>query len=41
MSLKKRKKTCPLINVAIPADRNVLQKEAGKKLKYESLGREI
>jgi hypothetical protein len=30
-------KTCTLIDVAIPADRNVVQKEAEKKLKYESL----
>ena len=27
--------------MAIPADRNVLQKAAGKKLKYKSLGIEI
>jgi hypothetical protein len=27
--------------VAIPADRNSVQKEAEKKLKYKSLGREI
>jgi hypothetical protein len=27
--------------VAIPADRNVMQKEAENKLKYESLGIEI
>jgi hypothetical protein len=27
--------------VAIPADRNVVQKEAEKKLKYNSLGTEI
>jgi hypothetical protein len=27
--------------VAIPADRNVVQKEAEKKLKYKSLGIEI
>jgi hypothetical protein len=27
--------------VAIPVDRNVMQKEAEKKLKYESLGVEI
>ena len=33
----KREKTCTLIDVAIPADRNVVQKEAGKKLKYGSL----
>jgi hypothetical protein len=33
----KKEKTCVLIDVAIPADRNVTQKEAEKKLKYESL----
>jgi hypothetical protein len=30
-------KTCVLIDVAIPADRNVTRKEAGEKLKYKSL----
>jgi hypothetical protein len=30
-----------LTDVAIPADRNVVQKEAEKKLKYNSLGIEI
>ena len=34
-------KTCTLIDVAIPADRNVVRKEAEKKLKYKSLGIEI
>ena len=34
----KKEKTC---NVAIPADRNVVQKEAEKKLKYKSLCTEI
>jgi len=29
--------TCTLIDVAIPADRTVVQKEAEKKLKYKSL----
>jgi hypothetical protein len=29
----KKEKTCTLIDVAIPADRNVVQKEAEKKLK--------
>jgi len=28
---------CTLIDVAIPADRNVVQKEAEKKVKYKSL----
>ena len=32
----KKVKTCTLIDVAIPADRNVVQKEAEKKLKYKS-----
>ena len=36
-----KEKTCTLIDVAIPADRNVVQKEAGKKLKYKSLCIEI
>ena len=40
--IKNRKeKTCTLIHVSIPADRNVVQKEADKKLKYKSLGIEI
>ena len=38
---KKKDKTCALIDVAIPADRNVVQKEAEKKLKCKSLGVEI
>jgi len=37
----KKEKTCTLIDVAIPADRNVVQKEAEKKLKYNSLCIEI
>jgi hypothetical protein len=32
---------CTLIDVAIPADRNVIQKQAEKKLKYNSLGMQI
>ena len=32
-----KEKTCALIDVAIPADRNAVQKEAEKKLKYKSL----
>ena len=40
--IKNRKeKTCTLIDVAIPADRNVVQKEAENKLKYKSLCIEI
>ena len=37
----KKEKTCTLIDVAIPADRSVVQKEAEKKLKHKSLGIEI
>ena len=37
----KKEKICTLIDVAIPADRNVVQKEAEKKLKYMSLCTEI
>jgi len=37
----KKEKTCTLIDVAVPADRNVVQKEAEKKLKYKSLCVEI
>jgi len=40
--IKNRKeKTSTLIDVAIPADRNVVQKEAEKKLKYKILCIEI
>jgi len=37
----KKEKTCTLIDVAKPADRNAVQKEAEKKLKYKSLCTEI
>ena len=37
----KKEKTCALVDVAIPADRNVVQNEAEKKLKYKSLCIEI
>jgi hypothetical protein len=37
----KKVKTCILIDVAIPVDRNATQKEAEKKLKYKSLCIEI
>jgi len=37
----KKEKIFTLIDVAIPADRNVVQKEAEKKLKYRSLCMEI
>ena len=33
----KKEKTCTLMDVAIPVDRNVVQKEAEKKLNYKSL----
>ena len=36
-----KEKTCTLIDVAKPADRNAVQKEAEKKLKYKSLCIEI
>jgi hypothetical protein len=39
--IKKQEKTCTLIDVAIPADRNVVQKLAEKKLEYKSLCIEI
>jgi len=32
-----KEKTCTLIDVATPANRNVVQKEAENKLKYKSL----
>jgi len=32
----KKEKTCTLIDVAIPADRNVMLKEAEKRQKYKS-----
>jgi len=34
---KEKKKTCILIDVAIPADRNAVRNEADKKLKHTSL----
>ena len=37
----KKEKTCTLIDEAIPADRNVVQMEAEKNLKYKSLCIEI
>jgi hypothetical protein len=33
----KKEKKCLHIDVVIPADRNVIQKDAEKKLKYNSL----
>jgi hypothetical protein len=37
----KKDKTCLLIAVAIPSDKNVIQKEAEKKLQYKNLSMEI
>jgi hypothetical protein len=37
----KKVKTCMLVNVAIPTDRNVTPKEAEKKIKHKSLWIEI
>jgi hypothetical protein len=37
----KKGKTCLLIDVAIPSDKNVIQKEAEKKLKYKNRSIEI
>jgi hypothetical protein len=37
----KKDKICLLIDVAIPSDKNVIQKEAEKKLKYTNLSIEI
>jgi hypothetical protein len=37
----KKGKTCLLIDVAIPSDKNIIQKEAEKKLKYKHLTIEI
>jgi hypothetical protein len=38
---RERENTCKLTDVSIPADRNVVQREAEKKLKYKNLGTEI
>ena len=32
----KKEKTCTLVDVAVPSDRNAVQNEAEKKLKYKS-----
>jgi hypothetical protein len=37
----KKDKSCLLIDVTIPLDKNVIQKEAEKKLKYKNLSIEI
>jgi hypothetical protein len=39
--IKNKKKTCLLIDLSIPADRNVTQREAEKKLKWKNLCVEI
>jgi hypothetical protein len=38
ISKTKEEKTCTLIDLAVPADRNVVQKKAEKKVQYKSLG---
>jgi hypothetical protein len=37
----KEARTCLLSDVAMPSDRNAIQKEAEKKLKYKNLSTEI
>jgi len=37
----KKEKTCIVRDVALPADRNVMQKEAERKIKYKSLCTEV
>jgi hypothetical protein len=39
--VKNKEKNCLLIDVAIPSDKNVIQKEAENKLKYKNLRIEI
>jgi hypothetical protein len=39
--VKNKDRPCLLIDVAIPSDRNVIQKETEKKLKYKNLSIEI
>jgi 3-deoxy-D-manno-octulosonic acid (KDO) 8-phosphate synthase len=39
--IKNKDKTCLLIDVAIPSDKNVIQKEVEKKLKYKNLSIDI
>jgi hypothetical protein len=39
--INKKDKTCLLIDVAMPSDKNVIQKEAERKLKYKNLSIEI
>ena len=37
----KKEKTCTLVELALPTDRNVVQRETENKLKYKSLCIEI
>jgi 3-deoxy-D-manno-octulosonic acid (KDO) 8-phosphate synthase len=37
----KKDKTCLMVDVATPSDKNLIQKEAEKKLKYKNLSIEI
>jgi hypothetical protein len=39
--IKNKDKTCLFIGVAIPSDKNVIHKEAEKKLKYKKTNIEI
>jgi hypothetical protein len=39
--VKNKDKTCLLIDVAIPSDKNVIQKEVEKKLNYKNVSIEI
>jgi hypothetical protein len=39
--IENKDRTCLLIDVAIPSDKNIIQKEAEKKLKYKNLSIEI
>jgi hypothetical protein len=39
--IKDEDKTCLLIDVAMPSDKNVIQKEVEKKLRYKNLSRPI
>jgi hypothetical protein len=39
--IKNKDKTCLLIDIAIPSDKNVIQKKAEKKLKYKNISIEI
>jgi hypothetical protein len=41
ITVKNKDRICLLIDVAIPSDRNVIQKEAEKELKYKDLSIEF